>query len=301
MCCLCESTPVDHGKLRCIVCRYVGTIIHQSGQLHARLIMFQLPGSLKHVGCWQLNRYSSSISFKAASLRTVSFSSSSIHNDGPLRQTRSRGGSRQPQAGDHHHRQPRRRHDTHHVQNGKLSNEGGSSSASGGLIRLNKLMSQLDICSRREADEWTRQGRILVHGETAVLGFKVDPSLVNENDIVILTNSELRDYRKNNKHNPAVAQQQYRKPRHDIDFASIVLHKPVGYVSSHHFRSVISVIRFSFLEWHMPFSVGMHESQAPLQFSHLPPTQLRTCLFLCLMTCSRCQDKLNMTISQRSV
>ena len=109
-------------------------------------------------------------------------------------------------------------------------------------------MSQLDICSRREADEWTRQGRILVHGETAVLGFKVDPSLVNENDIVILTNSELRDYRKNNKHNPAVAQQQYRKPRHDIDFASIVLHKPVGYVSPHHFRSVISVL-FDFRFW----------------------------------------------------
>ncbi len=37
-------------------------------------------------------------------------------------------------------------------------------------VRLNKWLSQLGVCSRREADRWIAEGRVLVDGEKAVLG-----------------------------------------------------------------------------------------------------------------------------------
>ena len=38
------------------------------------------------------------------------------------------------------------------------------------MVRLNKLMSQLGICSRREADKYIAENSILVKGEPATLG-----------------------------------------------------------------------------------------------------------------------------------
>ncbi len=42
-------------------------------------------------------------------------------------------------------------------------------------VRLNKFLSEKGICSRREADRLTEEGKILVNGQKAVLGMKVMP------------------------------------------------------------------------------------------------------------------------------
>jgi len=73
-------------------------------------------------------------------------------------------------------------------------------------IRLSKLMSERGLCSRREADSYIERGLVFVDGRrVSELGTKVDP------DCVIRLDSA------------ASAQQQQR--------VTILLHKPVGYVS----------------------------------------------------------------------
>lgn len=49
------------------------------------------------------------------------------------------------------------------------------------LKRLNKYLSELGYCSRRAADKLIEQGRVLVNGETAVMGLKVS----EEDDIEV--------------------------------------------------------------------------------------------------------------------
>jgi 23S rRNA pseudouridine2604 synthase len=72
--------------------------------------------------------------------------------------------------------------------------------------RLSKLMSELGLCSRREADEWIENGWVRVDGEKIdTLGTKVRPDQRVEID-------------------PAAQAIQARK-------VTILLHKPVGYVS----------------------------------------------------------------------
>lgn len=74
------------------------------------------------------------------------------------------------------------------------------------LVRLSKRMSELSICSRREADEYISQGMVKVNGEIInELGTKIHP----DDKIELLK---------------AARSQQSQK-------LSIVLHKPVGYVS----------------------------------------------------------------------
>lgn len=51
-----------------------------------------------------------------------------------------------------------------------LSTKGGTGAAPDGLIRLNKLLSQLGICSRREADKYIADDSIKIKGEMAKLG-----------------------------------------------------------------------------------------------------------------------------------
>ncbi|WP_040950627.1 23S rRNA pseudouridine(2604) synthase RluF [Gorillibacterium massiliense] len=46
-------------------------------------------------------------------------------------------------------------------------------------MRINKYMSETGICSRREADKWIEDGRVIINGEKAGLG-----SQVNEGDEV---------------------------------------------------------------------------------------------------------------------
>ncbi len=74
------------------------------------------------------------------------------------------------------------------------------------MVRLSKRMSELGLCSRREADEWIEKGWVLVDGERIdTLGTKVRP----EQNIEIDQRAQA-----------AQAAQ-----------VTILLHKPVGYVS----------------------------------------------------------------------
>jgi 23S rRNA pseudouridine2604 synthase len=85
-----------------------------------------------------------------------------------------------------------------------MSNLPPSSTASG--IRLSKLMSERGICSRREADSYIAQGLVIVDGQRiSELGTRVDPAC----------KIELAQ--------KARSAQQQR--------VTILLHKPVGYVS----------------------------------------------------------------------
>lgn len=74
------------------------------------------------------------------------------------------------------------------------------------LPRLSKLMAERGLCSRREADEWIENGWVKVDGEIIeTLGTRVSP----EADIVISS---------------------YAK-EHQAENVTILLHKPIGYVS----------------------------------------------------------------------
>ena len=75
------------------------------------------------------------------------------------------------------------------------------------MLRLSKRMSELGLCSRREADEWIEKGWVMVDGERIdTLGTKVRP----DQKIEIL---------------PVARAQQ-------AQLVTILIHKPVGYVSS---------------------------------------------------------------------
>nr|WP_308410384.1 pseudouridine synthase [Burkholderia sp. WAC0059] len=74
------------------------------------------------------------------------------------------------------------------------------------MLRLSRRMSELGLCSRREADEWIERGWVLVDGQRAdTLGIKIRPDQRIEVD-------------------PAARAAQARQ-------VTILLHKPVGYVS----------------------------------------------------------------------
>ena len=72
-------------------------------------------------------------------------------------------------------------------------------------IRLSKRMSELGLCSRREADVWIENGWVLVNGQAATMGIKVTPADKVEID--------------------------RRAQGHQDAQVTILLNKPVGYVS----------------------------------------------------------------------
>ena len=72
-------------------------------------------------------------------------------------------------------------------------------------VRLNKRMADLGLCSRREADDWIGRGWVKVDGQLATMGMQVTPQSRIEVD------------------KRAQGQQQQQ--------VTILLHKPVGYVS----------------------------------------------------------------------
>ncbi|WP_179102269.1 pseudouridine synthase [Burkholderia pseudomallei] len=89
-----------------------------------------------------------------------------------------------------------------HGERGKRIERGDET----GLVRLSKRMSELGLCSRREADEWIEKGWVLVDGERIdTLGTKVRADQRIEID--------------SNARAAQAAQ------------VTILLHKPVGYVS----------------------------------------------------------------------
>ena len=84
------------------------------------------------------------------------------------------------------------------------------------LIRLSKQMAQLNLCSRREADEYIEKGWVLVNGKPAVLGQKVCAT----DKIELLSKAQ------QNIHNKI----------------TVILHKPVGYVSSQPEKNYLSAL-----------------------------------------------------------
>lgn len=74
-----------------------------------------------------------------------------------------------------------------------------------GAVRLNKRMAELGLCSRREADAWIASGWVKVNGQPAEMGVKVTPADRVEVD--------------KKAHN------------HQATQVTILLHKPMGYVS----------------------------------------------------------------------
>jgi 23S rRNA pseudouridine2604 synthase len=71
--------------------------------------------------------------------------------------------------------------------------------------RLSKRMAALGLASRREADEWIEAGLVKVDGQVAVLGLRVGPDVHIEID-------------------PRASRQQQQR-------MTVLLHKPIGYVS----------------------------------------------------------------------
>ncbi len=80
-----------------------------------------------------------------------------------------------------------------------------SPSAGPATSRLNKRMAELGLCSRREADAWIEQGWVRVNGQVAGMGMQVTPA-----DRITVEKA-------------AEAHQQQQ--------VTILLHKPMGYVS----------------------------------------------------------------------
>ncbi len=74
-----------------------------------------------------------------------------------------------------------------------------------GPVRLNKRLADLGLCSRREADEWIERGWVRVNGQAAPMGLKVT----------------LQDRVSVDRQADAMQAQR----------VTILLHKPVGYVS----------------------------------------------------------------------
>ena len=73
-------------------------------------------------------------------------------------------------------------------------------------VRLNKRMSELGLCSRREADDWIEKGWVHVNGRVALMGMQVSAA---DNIEVMKEASKLQDTR-----------------------VTVLLHKPMGYVSA---------------------------------------------------------------------
>jgi 23S rRNA pseudouridine2604 synthase len=71
--------------------------------------------------------------------------------------------------------------------------------------RLSKRMAALGLASRREADEWIEAGWVRVNGKLAVLGLRVGPDVRIEIDP--------------------------RARREQLQRMTVLLHKPIGYVS----------------------------------------------------------------------
>ena len=111
-------------------------------------------------------------------------------------------------------------------------------------VRLSKVMAEQGIASRREADEWIEAGWVLVNGQPAVLGQRVQPGVQIRVDEIARSQQALR--------------------------VTILLHKPIGFVSGqaedgHHPASVLIQADKRWAEDKSPqrFHHGQHRGLAP--------------------------------------
>lgn len=112
-------------------------------------------------------------------------------------------------------------------------------------MRLSKFLSQSNVCSRREADEYIESGLILINDSPAILGQRVGPG---DNIEVLKSASESIKSK-----------------------LTIALYKPVGYVSGHSegdYKPAHSLIRSESLvrkqPWHKPIEFEQRKSLAPV-------------------------------------
>jgi 23S rRNA pseudouridine2604 synthase len=93
------------------------------------------------------------------------------------------------------------------------------------LVRLSKRMSELDLCSRREADKFILEGRVRLRGNLVepIMGQKVP---FDEMDIALLEDGSSSS---------SSSSSQGRRPGEfswsQMQTAAVVLHKPIGFVS----------------------------------------------------------------------
>jgi 23S rRNA pseudouridine2604 synthase len=114
----------------------------------------------------------------------------------------------------------------------------------GAPVRLNKRLADMGLCSRREADAWIERGWVRVNGQVAGMGVKVLPA-----DRVTV------DQRAGDQQTQRV---------------TILLHKPVGYVSGQAedgHRPAVALIRAE-TRWprdaaHMRFAPAQRKGLAP--------------------------------------
>lgn len=102
-------------------------------------------------------------------------------------------------------------------------------------VRLSKLMSEKGICSRREADHYISQGLVFVDGvRISELGTKVDPLAR-----ITLDSDALKSQKK---------------------LISLILNKPIGYVSSQPEKSYDPAIKLVTDQNHFGSNVQIHDS-----------------------------------------
>ena len=87
-------------------------------------------------------------------------------------------------------------------------------------IRLNKYISQSGMCSRREADKFIEQGKVVINGKKAEFGAKVIPG-----DKVSVNGQSI-------------------EPRDEERLVFIALNKPVGIVSTTEGSEVNNIVDY---------------------------------------------------------
>lgn len=99
-------------------------------------------------------------------------------------------------------------------------------------VRLSKVMSERGLCSRREADLWIERGWVFVNGEpVSELGTRIDPA----SSEITVTQEAKKDQAK---------------------AVTILLHKPVGYVSGQPEPDCVPAVTLVTAENQMPHSGG---------------------------------------------
>jgi len=115
--------------------------------------------------------------------------------------------------------------------------------------RLQKILAEIGITSRRKAEELIIQGRVTVNGKTAVLGMKADPARDHiKLDGKLISKPEPRVYL------------MFNKPRGVVTSLSDPEERPTV---RDYLRGVRSCLRMT-ATLHIPFSIRRGKSRSPI-------------------------------------